>query len=299
MLSAGHAGVIAEVTSAIPPPSRSRRQQLLLGDALRTSGSVINAAHAYAVIADREPTWDSGVAWRAGLIHYLRGDSHAALKAFDRAEEGEEATADRALLLSWRACAHLQLGETSTALDTATLACRTATAAGDDIALATAYVSLALCHSIAGETTDSDELYAQALSIAENRGHVVLRARILTSQTYQLLNEARYAEALEAARQTTRCAITAGHTNLQSIALCNEGDALLMLGRYDEATRQYERAQALCRRMGSRRSAAAHLGLGEIYRRRGWSEQARVAYEAACVRRQNGHSKSVKKRTVT
>ena len=283
MLSAGHAGVIAEVTTAIAPANRSRRQQLLLGDALRTSGSVINAAQAYAVVADREPTWDCGVAWRMGLVHYLRGDSHGALKAFSRAEDTEQATADLALLLSWRACAHLQLGETSTALETAKLACRTAVSASDDIALATAYVSLALCHSMTGETTDSDELYAQALSIAEQRGHVVLRARILTSQTYQLLNEARYAEALEAARQTTRCAITAGHTNLQSIALCNSGDALLMLGRYDEATRQYERAQALCRRMGSRRSAAAHLGLGEVYRRRGWSEQARGAYEAAAT----------------
>ncbi len=281
MLSAGHAEVIAEVITTIPAPERSRRQQLLLGDALRTSGSVIKAAHAYAVVADREPTWDCGVAWRMGLIHYLRGDSHTALKTFAQAQESEQATPDLALLQSWRACAHLQLGESSTAMDTATQACRTANVAGDDIALATAYVSLALCHSIAGEITDSDELYAQAMSIAHRHGHVVLRARILISQTYQLLCEARYDEALEAARQTTRCAIKAGHTNLQSIALCNEGDALLMLGRYDEATRQYERAQALARRMGSRRSAAAHLGLAEIYRRRGWSEQARGAYETA------------------
>ena len=259
---------------------RDRHAQLLLGDALRTTGQVMGAAQAYAVISDSEPAWDAGVAWRMGLVHYLRGDSRGALKAFARGPSTVEGK-DGALLLAWRACAHLQLGETTTATELAELAVREAARTFDDTALATAYVSLALCHNMSGNSVGSAELFEQALGLAKQTGDIVLRARILTSQTYQLLMDARYAEALSCARETAQAAASAGHLNLRSLALCNEGDALLMLGRYDDAACQYERAQALCRRMGSRRSAAAQLGMGEIYRRRGWPEQARAAYEVA------------------
>lgn len=277
ILHSGHASLLREVLTA---GDRDRQAQLLLGDALRTTGQVMAAAQAYAVIADGEAAWDAGVAWRMGLVHYLRGDSRAALKAFARGPSTLEGT-DGALLLAWRACAHLQLGETATATELAELAVSAAAAAGDDSVLATAYVSLALCHNMSGNSVSGAELSEQALALAGRAGNIVLRARILTTQTFELLGEARYAEALACARETAHSAAVAGHTNLRSLALCNEGDALLMLGRYDDAARQYERAQALCRRMGSRRSAAAQLGLGEIYRRRGWPEQARAAYESA------------------
>ncbi len=280
LLSQGHAGLIAELLGAQPPASSSRDRQLLLGDALRTIGSVMGAGNAYSLVADAEHEWDAAIALRMGSVYYLRGDSWRAIKTFERARLDSSSTADRVLLQAGKAEALLQLGEVGSAARLAREAVRMAATSGDDLALATAYVSLALCRSTTGDPTD---LYAQAFEIAERAGDVVLRARILTDQTYLLMHEARYAEALEAARETHRCAKAAGHTNLRAIALCHEGAALIMLGRYDEATRQFERAIALCRRMGSHRSAAAEpgLGLGEAYRRRGLLEQARGAYEAA------------------
>lgn len=281
LVARGQAGLVTEILERIPPKQRSRQQQLLLGDAQRTAGSPMKAGQAYAAVADAEPVWDAGLAWRMGQVQYHRGDSVAALKAFARAEPGTGTEADQSLLLSWTASAQLQLGETASAIESATLACKQAVAAGNATAEATAYVSLALCHSVAGNPTDSDELLAQALDICERTGNIVIRSRVLTTQTFRLIGEARYAEALDTARRTGQCAAAAGHSNMRLVALYNEADILLMLGRLDEAIRQYERAQSFSRRMGSRRTAAAQVGLGEVYRQRGWAQQARAAFEAA------------------
>ena len=147
-------------------------------------------------------------------------------------------------------------------------------------ALATAHVSLALCLGALGDEAGSEESYRHALPIAERVGNVVLLTRIYTNRTYRLLCAARYTDALAAARTCGRYAAAARQPSLRAIAVCNEADALAMLGRYDEAVRQYERAISAYRAMGSRRVAGAQLGLGEVYRRRGWREQARAAYDA-------------------
>lgn len=286
ILSAGHGTLVTDVLQRID--NRSRKQQLLLGDAVRMAGSALGAQQIYALIADAEPVWDSALAWRVGMLNYHRGESKEALARFDRAPAEEPPSRDRSYLLSWKASAHLQLGDTATAFDLANAACRNASAAGDDLALATAYATLALCNNVSGRDADSEELYVQALELAEKAGSVVLRARLLTSRTFRLLCEAKYDEALEAARQNAECAALAGHTNLRWMAFSNQGDALMMLGRYDEAIRQYSRAEAVCRRIGSRRSAIPHLGLGEVYRRRGWAEQARASYETALELAEDG-----------
>ncbi len=286
ILAAGHSSLIVEILEKTA--HRSRAQHLLLGDAIRTAGSALSAAQTYAVVAEAEPVWDAAIAWRMGMLHYHRGDSRAALEMFARVGGDREPSRDESLLLSWQAAAHLQLGETETAVELANLACRNAAAAHDDLALATAYATLALCDSISGREVDSEELSVEALALAEKAGSVILRARILTSRTFRLLCEAKYVAALDAARQNAQCAALAGHINLRSVAYCNQGDALLMLGRHDEAIRQYRRAEAMTRRVGSRRSAGAQLGLGEVYRRRGWAEQARAAYETALELAEDG-----------
>ena len=221
----------------------------------------MGASQAYAVVADEEPVWDADVAWRVGLGTYRRGNSPGALAAFDRAH-AVGSTVDGVLLLAWRSAALLQAGQVDLATQTAGEAVRRGVIVGDDRALATAYISLSLCHDMSGTTVDSEELLEQAMMIADRAGDVVLRARVLINRTYQLLNAGRYVDALDAARDSAQCATAADHANFGLMALCNEGDALMMLGRYDEAVRQYERALARCRRMGSRRSAAAQLGLG-------------------------------------
>ncbi|ROO52481.1 transcriptional activator [Micromonospora sp. Llam0] len=257
MLAAGQAGEVVELVAALPEPRVTRRLRLLLGDALRTSGDLTAAERAYDAVAAAGSDWDAGLAWRAGRIHYQRGDAQAALETFARGRDRPSPPAEMALLLAWTAHAQLLAGAVQTATGYARRAVTTAAAAG------------------------SEEHFALAQPIAERTGDVLLLTRIHTNRTYQLLRTARYAQALAAAQLSARYAAVAASPSLRAIATSNEADALAMLGRYDEAAARYETAMAHYQRKGSRRFANAVLGLAELYRRRGWWEQARAGYEEA------------------
>jgi DNA-binding SARP family transcriptional activator/ATP/maltotriose-dependent transcriptional regulator MalT len=290
LLVAGHAQTVVDLAGALPEPLRSRRLRLLHGDALRCVGDLQGAARAYQPVAAGTEL-DAGLAWRMGRIHYQRGDARAALEVFEQARRDAPdprfAAADAALLAAWTAHARLLAGDAEAALAGArravTLAAPVegADGAAQAGALATAHVSVALCLGVLGDDAGSEEHYRTALPIAEETGDVILLARIFINRTYLLLRGARYGDALTAARTSGRYAAAACQPSLRSIAVSNEADALAMLGHFDEAVRHYERAIAGYQQMGSRRVAGAHLGLGEVYRRRGWREQARGAYEAA------------------
>jgi DNA-binding SARP family transcriptional activator/ATP/maltotriose-dependent transcriptional regulator MalT len=284
MLSQGQAEPVADLMRGLPAEHLTRPLRLLLGDALRTAGDLTAAARAYESARPNGSTMDAGLAWRAGRIAYQRGDALGALETFGRGRNSTDA--DGALLLAWTAHAHLLAGDVETAcryahraVDAALRATELGT--GGDIALATAYLSVALCLGVRGDAAGSEEHFGLAQPIAERAGDLLLLARIFTNRTHHLLISARYGEALEMARRSARYADAAGAPSLRAIASSNEAEALAMLGRYDEAVAGYEAALAHYQRKGSRRFAAALLGLGELYRRRGWREQARAAYEEA------------------
>ncbi|MFY1697037.1 BTAD domain-containing putative transcriptional regulator [Solwaraspora sp. WMMA2101] len=302
MLAAGQAAEVAELVAGLPEPLVSRRLRLLLGDALRTIGDLTAAEQAYDAAAG--PEWDAGLAWRVGRIHYQRGDAQAALDTFARAcaEGGRDSACggrdsadggrpssspDVVLLLAWTAHAQLLAGEVEVATGYArqalAAAATTTSASGDSVgsdgALATAHLGMALCRAVAGDAAGSEEHFAIAQPIAERIGDVLLLTRIHTNRTYQLLRTARYAEALVAAQLSARYAAVAAAPSLHAIAISNEAEALAMLGRYDEAAARYATALTRYQRAGSRRFANAMLGMAELYRRRGWREQARAGYE--------------------
>lgn len=281
MVAAGRAGDVAELFASLPERLHTRRLRLLYGDALRTQGAVAAAAQVYDAVAAAEPVGDAGLAWRLGRIHYQRGEARAALELYGRGRLPAVATPDAALLLAWTAHAHLLAGDVDQATGFARRAVAMATEAGQDSALATAHLSLALCLGEAGDTTGSAEQYALATPIAERTGDIVLLSRILINRSHELLRTARYAEALATAQQSGRYAAAAGYTSLRAIAANNEAEALTMLGRYDEAVKRYEAAAPLYQHMGSHRFGFVRLGLADVYRRRGWPEQARAAYEEA------------------
>jgi DNA-binding SARP family transcriptional activator/ATP/maltotriose-dependent transcriptional regulator MalT len=279
MISAGRSQAVTELVAQLPEQHRSRRLRLLLGDALRTLGNLGAAAREYEAAAAVEPGWDAGLAWRMGRIHYQRGDARAALEILQRRQPPSAAPAELAVLLAWTAHAHLLAGDTDAAAGCARRALEVATEAGQDSVLASTHLSVALCLSVAGDIAGSEEHYALALPIAERTGDVLLLTRIYTNRTHQFLRTGRFAEGLAMAEQSARYAALAGAPSLRAMAMSNEAEALAMLGRYDEAVKRYETALAHYQRNGSRRFTYALLGLGDLYRRRGWREQARAAYE--------------------
>jgi DNA-binding SARP family transcriptional activator/ATP/maltotriose-dependent transcriptional regulator MalT len=278
IIAAGQAGLVTQLFTVLPEPERDDRLLLLQADALRTAGDLEAAARAYDELGAGRPELDAGLAWRAGRVAYQRGDARGALDVFARGDERGD-TADTALLTAWRAHAFLLAGDTDSAVAEAREAVHRAVRSGDDAALATAYLSVALSLAVAGDAAGSEEHFALALPIAHRTGDVMLLTRIHTNRTFQHLQAARYPAALESARLCAAYAQAAGSPSLQAIALGNEADALAMLGHYDEAVRRYRAAIGHYQRFGSRRFAGAVLGLAELFRRRGWREQARAAYE--------------------
>jgi DNA-binding SARP family transcriptional activator len=293
MVTTGQPRAVAELVAALPDALRGRHLRLLHGDALRIAGDVAAAAQVYRSVAAAEPAWDAGLAWRMGLVHYLRGDQQAALADFARGHQAPAEPADEALLLAWTAAATARLGDAAAGTAHAWRAYQLATGSGHDGALATAHISLALCLGITGDQVGSAEHYEQALRVAEHTHDLVLLARILTNQSYHLVEQARYPEALAAAGRAVRYADAAGHANLHALATGNEADALAMLGRFDEAVTRYERVLVRYRRMGSRVSAAALVGLAESHRLRGWRAQARAAFEEAVRLADGGDSREL------
>ncbi|MEV4411661.1 BTAD domain-containing putative transcriptional regulator [Catellatospora sp. NPDC049609] len=280
MVAGGHAGLVARLVGELPEDERDDRLRLLLGDALRTSGDLGGAQRAYEAVAETQRPLAAATAWRLGRVFYQRGDAHGALAVFARCPAEEQVSGrDAALLAGSIAHASLLAGAVEAAVGSARRAVRLAAAAGDDTALAAAYLSLALCLAVSGDTAGSEEHFALALPIAQRTGDVLLLTQIHTNRSYQRLQQAHYAAALESAELCAVYAQAAGSPSLHAIATSNEADALAMLGRYDEAARRYRTAIAHYQRHGSRRFAGAVLGLAELYWRRGWREQARAAYE--------------------
>ena len=281
MLAAGEAQTVVELIRALPPELHHRRLQLLLGDALRTTGEAAAALAALGVLADESPVWDAGLAWRMGMVHYLRGEPKSALEVYARADPDAGPAVDGALLLAWTATAWWMLGDADRAVEAARRGCERAAVSGDPRARATAHVSFGLCLSLVGDLAGVEEQYGLALRFAETACDIVQVTRIHLNRSHHLLAEARFDEALRVAGLAVRSAEHTGPPGMLAVALCNEGEALTRLGRFDDAVASYERVVLLARRLGSRRAASALAGMGEVHRRRGEHEQSRACYEEA------------------
>src|SRR6185436_11681888 len=117
---------------------------------------------------------------------------------------------DVALLWAWTAVATARSGDAAAGAEHGWRAYRLASEVGDEDALATAHASLALCLGLCGDGIGSEEHHQLALRIAERTGNLVLLARILVNQSYQLVEQARYPEALATAERAAAAAETAG-----------------------------------------------------------------------------------------
>jgi len=281
MLAAGEAASVIELIRALPDGLPDRRLHLLMGDALRIDGQVAAALATFAVLTGDSAVLEPALAWRMGVVHYLRGEPRKALAMFERADIDGGSPVEEALLLAWAATAHWMLGAAEEGLKCARRACDRVADAGAPRALAAAHVALALCLTLAGDLAGADEHYARALRLAEEAGDVLQVTRIHLNRSHHLLAEARYSDAVHLAALAVELAESTGPPGVLAVALCNEAEALTRLGRYDEAVGRYERVVSLTQRMGSRRAAGALAGLGEVHRRRGAVQQARGAFEEA------------------
>ncbi|MGC4814349.1 BTAD domain-containing putative transcriptional regulator [Micromonospora sp. DT228] len=289
MLAGGGAPDVVDLISALPPAEQNPDLQLILGDALRMSGSVTWASRVFAPLlaqSDHDRRWPARLLWRAAMVPYLRTDYAGALAVLDRAPPTVTPPGpDDVLLLACRASTLAQLGRVDEAVTTGARALVAARQVNEDAPLAAAHIAAALTSS--GVRRDGH--LAEALAAAERAGDLVQQARVLVNQAHCLLREARYPPALATAARAVRAAELAGPPGVLVTALHNAGEALVRLGRYDEATLHFTRSKLVSQRLGLNRAAAGVYGLAEVSRRLGRREEALAAFtEAAELARDVG-----------
>lgn len=286
ILAAGGAGLVIEACAALDggdprDGAGDARLRLLYGEALCVTGRLDDALAQLTPLAADRIEIEPALAWRLGVVHYLRAEHRAAFDALARGRIDRADTVDEALLLAWTATAHWSVGDADACGELAERARRAALAARDDQALAVVHVTLALYAALIGDRDGNAEHYAKALGHAEAAGDAVQAARIRVNRVSQLLEEARYADALAASGDAVGAAEAVAHIGLRTVSLINRAEALLRAGRLEEAERCADWALAICQRAGSRTVAYALIVLGDVRSRRGQRSLARAAYEEA------------------
>jgi DNA-binding SARP family transcriptional activator len=269
-------GAAPDIVHLLEPGAIGDRLALIHGDALRMSGDVAGALRVFAPLLAGPGPYDPGLAWRAGMAHYLAGDFPAALTTYEQAAE-TGAPADLVRLAAGRASALAWAGENEAAAAQSSRAITLATEAGDDRATAAAHIAAGVT---AVGARQEDHLTA-GLAAARRAGDVVQAARALVNLTDGLLRDARYPQALEVAQRALAAAEVGGPPGVLVTALHNLGEALTKLGRYAEAARHQERSVRCSRRFGLGRTALGLAGLADLHWRLGQREQSRTAYAEA------------------
>ena len=221
----------------------------------------------------------AGVAWRYGVLLYLRGRSGAAAATLAAAHDPARLGADDAMVSAWLSTTLWSQGRADAAEDFARAALNQAGASGDSCALAAAHVSLALAAASRGERERNEQEYRLALAAARDGGDRVQLARIHANMSSRALESGAYAEAITEANLALQTG--AGHRFFSALALANKAEAHLRLGQLDDARAAVADAAAICEALGSLNASVPQILYGELYRQRGDMVRARGSFERA------------------
>jgi DNA-binding SARP family transcriptional activator len=224
-------------------------------------------------------TLPPGVAWRYGVLLYLRGDSAAASATLTAAHDASALSADDAMVTAWLSTTYWNQGLVDAADDLARTALHQAAASGDSCAVAAAQVAVALAAASRGDRERNERAYRLALAAASDGGDRVQLARIHANLSSRALENGDYGLAIAEANQALETG--SGHRFFAALALINKADAHLRLGQLGEAGAAIADADAICAALGTLLAAIPLVLSGELYRQRGDLVRARSAFERA------------------
>ena len=253
----------------------------VLGEALQSAGQWDAAMEVFARLAyaaGPQPL-PASVAWRYGLLLYLRGDSAAAASTLATAHDPAATGADDAMTTAWLSSTLWSQGKAEEADDLASIALRQARASADACAIAAAHVSLALAAASRGDRDRNEAEYRLALAAATDGGDRAQLARIHANLSSRALENGAYAQAIAEAELALETGT--GHRYFAALALINKADAHLRLGQLDDARATVAEAEAICAALGTLLSALPQALYGELYRLRGDLVRARTCFERA------------------
>src|SRR4029450_4306502 len=163
MLASGGTDGAVAAAAGLPAELRSAAVEQVEGEARQVKGDWQGALECFRRAAGNEQLLAPGLAWRTGLIHYMRSELDQALEAFRRARLDGALDADRALLLAWAATVPFLWNEVGACREAAERALAAATACGDDRALAAAHTAMAMLAALEGGRAANDAHYLRAL----------------------------------------------------------------------------------------------------------------------------------------
>ncbi len=281
-LGSGEMSLVLAACRSLPDHFRTAAIDQLEGDVLQMQGDWVGALSCFERASAGSGAVPARIAWRKGLIHYLRGDLDAALAAYTQDVDDDEAEpAEMALLLAWMAATYWLRGDAESCRRLAGEAFELARSSHDDRALAAAHTALAMVAALDGDRRANDAHYLLALRAAEAAGDVLQIVRIRTNRASHFIEEGAYEEAMHELDLAIRLAELTSFTSFLDLSLLNRGQARFHLGQLDEALADFEASRARCEQIGSDAVAYALGGIGDVYRERGNLAQARASYEEA------------------
>ncbi|MEU4197193.1 tetratricopeptide repeat protein [Kribbella sp. NPDC026611] len=282
MVSGGMAEIVVAAVASLPAPRGAVMDQLE-GEARQVLGDWQGAVECFDRIIEPEGEIPVAVAWRLGLIHHLRGQTDVAIATYERGRLDGQQPTDEALLQAWWAGAHWLRGEFEECRALITAAQQSAKQSGDDRALAIVHTVLAMLAAVDSDPQGNFTNYVRALEHAERGGDLLQSIRIRVNRGSHHVAEGDYQLGLKELDIALELADRAGFAVFRALALNNRGEALLRLGRLDEAIGELEASRSLYQKLDSKRVAQPLSVLGEVYRERGDRAMARACFEEAIV----------------
>jgi DNA-binding SARP family transcriptional activator/tetratricopeptide (TPR) repeat protein len=231
-------------------------------------------------VAETE-AFDAGVAWRLGLNLHLRGELDAALEVYERGAAAPRPHADATICAAWAASAHWLRGERDACARRADEAMTRATALDDPRALAAAHMVMAMLAALDGDRRANDAHYLRAIEHAERAGDMLQLIRIRSNRASHHLEEGAFEDALAELEVARRLADLTGFTPFGALTLSNRAEALVGVGRLEEAAVDAADAVAAWRSLGSRLAVYGLEKQARIQQLRGDTAGAMATYRAA------------------
>lgn len=281
MVHGGLGETVVVAVSSLPDHLRDAAMDQLEGEARQVLGDWQGAENCFDRIIEPEGEIPVGIAWRLGLIHHLRGRTDVAVAVYRRGRIDGQSPADEALLQAWWAAAHWLRGEFDECRELIAGAEVSAKVSGADRALAVVHTVLAMLAAVDSDPIGNASHYVRALEYAERAGDLLQSIRIRVNRASHHIGEGNYALGLGELEIALELADRAGFAVFRALALNNRGEALLRLGRLDEAIGELEASRALYQKLESKQIALPLTALGEVYRERGDRAMARACYEEA------------------
>ncbi|HEX9854928.1 MAG TPA: tetratricopeptide repeat protein [Acidimicrobiia bacterium] len=281
ILASASAHDVIAACRLVPDDLRDDSLTLLQGEAHQVIGDWEAALDRYRMVIPEHGAIAAAMAWRIGLLHHLKGELDEAFVAYERGVVDGSDLGNEAILLGWTASAHWLRGDRDRCASLASQALDAARLSQDPKALAAAHTAMALVAAMEADRSANDTHYLRALEHAQRAGDVLQATRIRVNRGSRSLEEGSFGEALEELDVALRLADLAGFASFRALALSNRGQALLHMGRLEEAIKDLEEARSIYRRVGSKLESYPLTHLGDVYRLRGDTALARAAYQQA------------------